>query len=46
MQLNKDDEDEVLAEVSTSAMMIDEGDDFDDNRPWEERVRVFIGWAI
>ena len=40
MHLNEDAEDEALADVITSAIMIDEGNDFDDNRLWEERVGV------
>ena len=33
MHPNGDDEDAALAEVIASAMMINEGDDFNDNRP-------------
>ena len=44
MHPNEDAEDEALADVITSAMMINEGDDLDDNRPWEERVRVYMDW--
>ena len=46
MHLNEDAEDEALADVITSAMMIDEGDDFNDNRLWEERVGVYMDWRI
>ena len=42
MHLNEDVEDEVVADVIWSAM-IDEGDDYNDNRLGEERVRVYIG---
>ena len=41
MQPNEDDEDDASAEVIPSAM-IDEGDDCDENRPWEERVGVYM----
>ena len=46
MHLNEDAEDEALADVITSAMMINEGNDFNDNRPWEERVGVYMDWRI
>ena len=46
MHLNEDVEDEALADVIASAMMIDEGDDFNDNRLWEERVGVYMDWRI
>ena len=39
IQCNEDDGDKMMADVIWSAM-IDEGDDCDDNRPWEERVGV------
>ena len=42
MHLNEDVEDEVVADVISSAM-IDEGDDCDDFWLWEERVGVYIG---
>ena len=42
MHPNEDVEDEVVADVISSAM-IDEGDDCDDFWPWEEWVRVYIG---
>ena len=45
MQLNEDDGDKTLADVIWSAV-IDEGNDCDENRPWEERVRVYIDWRI
>ena len=46
MHLNEDAEDKVLADVIASAMVIDEDDDFNDNRPWEERVGVYMDWRI
>ena len=42
MHPNEDVEDEVVADVTSSAM-IDEGDDCDDFWPWEKRVGVYIG---
>ena len=36
----------MLAHVITSAMMINEGNDFNENRTWEERVRVYMDWRI
>ena len=42
MPPNEDVEDEVVADIILSAM-IDEGDDCNDNRLWEERVGVYIG---
>ena len=45
MQLNEDDGDKMLADVIWSAM-INEGNDCDENRPWEERVIVYMGWRI
>ena len=45
MQLDEVDGDKTLADVIWSAM-IDEGDDCDDNRPWEERARVYMDWRI
>ena len=42
MHLNEDVEDEVVADIISSAM-IDEGDDCDDFWLWEERVGVYIG---
>ena len=45
MHLNEDVEDEAVADVIWSAM-IDEGDDCDDNRPWEERAGVYMDWRI
>ena len=36
MHPNEDDEDEAFADVIASAMMIDEGDDLDGNRLWED----------
>ena len=45
MQLNEDDGDETLADVIWSAL-INEGDDCNENRPWEERVRVYMVWRI
>ena len=42
MQLNEDDGDETLADVIWSAMI----DDCDENRPWEERVEVYMDWRI
>ena len=44
-QFNEDVGDETMADVMWSAM-IDEGDDCDDYRSWEERVGVFMGWGI
>ena len=41
MHPNEDVEDKVVADVIWSAM-IDEGDDCNDFRPWEERVGEFI----
>ena len=48
MHPNEDVEDEAVADVIWSAM-INEGDDCDDcdnNRPWEERVGVYMDWRI
>ena len=42
MHPNEDVEDEVVADVISSAM-INEGDDCDDFWLWEERVGVYIG---
>ena len=42
MHPNEDVEDEVVADVIWGAM-IDEGNDYNDNRPWEERVGVLYG---
>ena len=41
IQFNEDDGDKMIADVIWSAM-INEGDDCDDNRPWEERIRVYM----
>ena len=40
-----EDEDEVVADITSSAM-IDEGDDRDDFWPWEEGVGDYTGWGI
>ena len=45
IQLNEDDGDKTLANVIWHAT-IDEGDDCDKNRPWEEKVRVYMDWRI
>ena len=45
MHLNDDVEDKAVADVIWSAM-IDEGNDCDDNRPWEERAGVYMDWRI
>ena len=42
MHPNEDVEDEVVADIIWSAM-IDEGNDCNDIRPWEERVGVLYG---
>ena len=42
MHPNEDVEDKMVADVIWSAM-INEGDDCDDIRPWEERVGVLYG---
>ena len=42
MHPNEDVEDKAVADVIGSAM-IDEGNDCNENRLWEERVRVYIG---
>ena len=42
IQFNEDVGDEMMADVIWGAM-IDEGDDCDDDRLWEERVGVYIG---
>ena len=42
IQFKEDVGDETMADIIWGAM-IDEGDDCDDNRLWEERVGVYIG---
>ena len=41
IQFNEDVGNETMADIIWGAM-INEGDDFDDNRLWEERVQVYI----